>query len=346
MFKKLVGLFIALCLLGGLQTQALAAASAGSKCSSTGKIVVVGTARLVCAKVGTTKVWVALDSSSFTAPVITSVAIAPSSTLAYYLTGQIIHVVITFDTGVLVTGVPQIFLDSDTIGKMSYVGGSGSQSLLFSYLTMAGDVDNVGFGLKANSLVLNGGTIKSLNGTAATLTHPGIAKSTTRKLGPTAPAGTTTVTTVATTATTVATTATTVATTATTVATTTTTTVASSAAPTISTISFKEPGGKWIVGQNIQIRVVFNVPVVITGSPYVSVLSDAINKLTYLEGSGGSSILFSYTVATGDIDNTGVGMAADAFVLNGGTIKSSSGVVAVLTHSAIARSSTRKIAAS
>ena len=339
MFKKLVGLFIALCLLGGLQTQALAAASAGSKCSSTGKIVVVGTARLVCAKVGTTKVWVALDSSSFTAPVITSVAIAPSSTLTYYLTGQIIHVVITFDTGVLVTGVPQIFLDSDTIGKMSYVGGSGSQSLLFSYLTMAGDVDNVGFGLKANSLVLNGGTIKSLNGTAATLTHPGIAKSTTRKLGATAPAGTTTVTTVATTATTVATTATTVATT-------TTTTVASSAAPTISTISFKEPGGKWIVGQNIQIRVVFNVPVVITGSPYVSVLSDAINKLTYLEGSGGSSILFSYTVATGDIDNTGVGMAADAFVLNGGTIKSSSGVVAVLTHSAIARSSTRKIAAS
>ena len=339
MFKKLVGLFIALCLLGGLQTQALAAASAGGKCSSTGKIVTVGTSRLVCAKVGTTKVWVALDSSSFTAPVITSVAIAPSSTLTYYLTGQIIHVVITFDTGVLVTGVPQIFLDSDTIGKMSYVGGSGSQSLLFSYLTMAGDVDNVGFGLKANSLVLNGGTIKSLNGTAATLTHPGIAKSTTRKLGATAPAGTTTVTTVATTATTVATTATTVATT-------TTTTVASSAAPTISTISFKEPGGKWIVGQNIQIRVVFNVPVVITGSPYVSVLSDAINKLTYLEGSGGSSILFSYTVATGDIDNTGVGMAADAFVLNGGTIKSSSGVVAVLTHSAIARSSTRKIAAS
>ena len=338
--KKFVACLVAfLTIYVGFDAQVSSAASAGGKCGSTGKIVVVGTARLVCAKVGTTKVWVALDSSSFTAPVITSVAIAPSSTLTYYLTGQIIHVVITFDTGVLVTGVPQIFLDSDTIGKMSYVGGSGSQSLLFSYLTMAGDVDNVGFGLKANSLVLNGGTIKSLNGTAATLTHPGIAKSTTRKLGATAPAGTTTVTTVATTATTVATTATTVATT-------TTTTVASSAAPTISTISFKEPGGKWIVGQNIQIRVVFNVPVVITGSPYVSVLSDAINKLTYLEGSGGSSILFSYTVATGDIDNTGVGMAADAFVLNGGTIKSSSGVVAVLTHSAIARSSTRKIAAS
>ena len=212
---------------------------------------------------------------------------------------------------------------------MTYAGGTGTQVLLFSYVTVAGDVDNVGFGLKANSLVLNGGTINSMNGTPATLTHLGIAKSATRKLGPTAPAATTTVTTVAATAPTVAATATTVAATTTTVAattttTTTTTTVASSAAPIISTISFKEPGGKWIPGQNIQIRVVFNASVVITGSPYISVLSDAINKLTYLEGSGGTSILFSYTVAAGDIDNTGVGMAADAFVLNGGTIKSSS----------------------
>ena len=341
MVKKLFGLFIALCLLGGMQTQALAAASAGSRCSSTGKIVVVGSARLICAKVGTTKVWVALDNSAFTAPVITSVAIAPSSTLTYYLVGQIIHVVITFDTGVLVTGVPQIFLDSDSIGKMSYVGGSGSQSLLFSYMTIAGDIDNVGFGLKANSLVLNGGTIKSLNGTAATLTHPGIAKSSTRKLGPTATATVTTSTTIATTATTVAST---VATTTTTSST--TTTVASSAAPKITSIAFKEPGGKWVIGQNVQVRIIFDVAVVITGSPYLSVLSDGINKLTYLEGTGGTSLIFSYTVLTGDIDSTGVGVAANALVLNSGTIKSASGVAAVLTHAAIARSSTRLIAAS
>jgi hypothetical protein len=139
---------------------------------------------------------------------------------------------------------------------------------------------------------------------------------------------------------------TTVATTATTVATTTTTTVASSAAPKISSIAFKEPGGKWIPGQNIQVKVIFNSSVVITGSPYISVLSDGINKVTYLEGTGGTSLIFSYTVVAGDIDNTGVGIAANAFVLNSGTIKSSSGVTADLTHAAIARSSTRLIAAS
>ena len=340
MTKRLVGLFVGLCLLGGLQTQALAAASAGGKCRSTGKIAVVGTARLVCAKVGKTKVWVALDSASFKAPVITSVIIAPSVTSNYYLQGQFINILVTFDAGVVVTGSPQIFLDSDTIGKMTYFGGTGSQVLLFSYATTAGDVDNVGFGLKANSLVLNGGTINSMNGTPATLTHLGIARSATRKLGPTAPAVTTTVTTVATTATTVATTATTVA------ATTTTTTVASSSAPKITSVAFKEPGGKWIPGQNVQVKVIFDLPVVITGSPYISVLSDAINKLTYLEGSGGVSLIFSYTVISGDIDNTGVGIAANSIELNSGTLKSSSGVVAVVTHAAVDRSSSRKILAS
>ena len=340
MTKRLVGLFVGLCLLGGLQTQALAAASAGGKCRSTGKIAVVGTARLVCAKVGKTKVWVALDSASFKAPVITSVIIAPSVTSSYYLQGQFINILVTFDAGVVVTGSPQIFLDSDTIGKMTYFGGTGSQVLLFSYATTAGDVDNVGFGLKANSLVLNGGTINSMNGTPATLTHLGIARSATRKLGPTAPSVTTTVTTVATTVTTVATTATTVA------ATTTTTTVASSAAPKITSVAFKEPGGKWIPGQNVQVRVIFDLPVVITGSPYISVLSDAINKLTYLEGSGGVSLIFSYTVISGDIDNTGVGIAANSIELNSGTLKSSSGVVAVVTHAAVDRSSSRKILAS
>jgi hypothetical protein len=75
-------------------------------------------------------------------------------------------------------------------------------------------------------------------------------------------------------------------------------------------------------------------------------LSDAISKATYLEGSGGTSLIFSYTVLAGDIDNTGLGIAANSIVLNSGTFKSASGVVAVVTHTAVDRSSTRKILAS
>jgi hypothetical protein len=342
MFKKFIGLFLALCLLGGLQSQAFAA-SAGAKCNSTGKIAVVGAARLVCAKVGSTKVWVALDSAGFKAPVITSVIIVPSQTSTYYLQGQILNILVIFDSGVVVTGTPTIGLDSEMKGKFSYAGGSGKQVLLFSYTSTSADVDTIGFGLKADSIELSGGSIKSLNGTPANLAHAAVARSSNRKIGATAPTSVSTVTTIATTVTTVASTSTTVAAT--------TTTVASGAAPKVTSLTFKEPVSKWLTGQNVVLKVIFDQPVVVNttgGTPYISVLSDSTQKLTangviYTEGTGGTTLLFSYTVVTGDTESTGVGTNANAIVLNGGTIKSASGVNADLTHAAIARSSTRKI---
>ena len=348
MKRKILALVLALCLFGVSESQVLAGPSAGGKCVSVGKFATVNGATLVCTKIGSSKVWVALDKSAFVAPTVVSVAIAPSATLTYYLQGQTIYVIVAFSSPVVVTGSPQIFLDSANIGKMSYIAGSGTSALLFAYVTVTGDIDNEGFGLKANSLTLNGGTIKASNGTAANLAHIAIAKSATRKLTATTPATVATTTTVATvattTTTTAATTTTTAATTTTTTATTTTTTVA---APTISSVAFKEPTNeKWIPGQSLQVRVIFNVPVVVTGSPYISLLSDGINKATYLDGSGSTSLIFAYTIVSGDIDNTGVGIAASAIVLNSGTIKSASGVTATLTHSAVARSSTRKILAS
>ena len=347
MKRKILALVLALCLFGVSESQVLAGPSAGGKCVSVGKFATVNGATLVCTKIGSSKVWVALDKSAFVAPTVVSVAIAPSATLTYYLQGQTIYVIVAFSSTVVVTGVPQIFLDSANIGKMSYIAGSGTSALLFAYVTVTGDIDNEGFGLKANSLTLNGGTIKASNGTAANLAHIAIAKSATRKLTATAPATvatTTTVATVTTTTTAATTTTTTAATTTTTAATTTTTTVA---APAVSSVAFKEPTNeKWIPGQSLQVRVIFNVPVVVTGSPYISLLSDGINKATYLDGSGSTSLIFAYTIVSGDIDNTGVGIAASAIVLNSGTIKSASGVTATLTHSAVARSSTRKILAS
>ncbi|TRZ83862.1 MAG: hypothetical protein D4R92_00195 [Actinobacteria bacterium] len=341
MTKRLVGLLITLCLLGGFQTQALAGASAGGKCSSTGKIAVVGTARLVCAKVGKAKVWIALDSTVFKAPSITSIIIAPSATSNYYLQGQIINILITFDAGVVVTGVPTIGLDSEMKGRVLYSGGSGTQVLLFSYATKAGDIDSIGFGLKSDSIELGGGSINSLNGTPANLAHTAIARSSTRVLGATAPVATTT---------TIVKTVTTVAATVTTVAAT-TTTVASSATPKITSLTFKEPGTKWVTGQAVVFKVVFDQVVVVNttgGMPYVSVLSDSTQKLTatgvnYTEGSGGTTLLFSYTVISADTESTGLGTNANAIVLNGGTIKSSAGVNADLTSAAIARSSKRLI---
>ena len=322
----------------GFDAQVSSAASAGGRCSKAGKTEIVGTARLVCVAVGNSKTWVALDSAAFKAPVITSVVIAPTATQTYYLQGQIIVVLVTFDSGVVVTGVPQLGLDSEMKSRFLYSGGSGSQVLMFTYATKSTDVDSIGMGVLADSIELSGGTIKSLNGTPANLSHAAIARSSTRKLGATAPVVT---------ATTVATT-TTVASTATT---TTTTTTVSSGAPKITSIAFKEPGSKWVTGQNVVFKVTFDKAVVVntaSGTPYISVLSDSTQKLTangvfYTEGSGGTILLFSYTVISADTESTGLGINANAIVLNGGTIKTAAGVSADLTHAAIARSSTRKI---
>jgi hypothetical protein len=149
----------------------------------------------------------------------------------------------------------------------------------------------------------------------------------------------TTTTTVAT-----ATTATTVVATTTTTTSTTTSTV-STAIPKISSVAIRSPGtdGIYHVGQFVRVAFVFSMPVTVSGSPYVMLDATNIGKTPFLDGNGTTNIMFSYTVATGDVENSGVGLIANSIVLNGGTIKSATGVNADLTHARISRSGSRLV---
>ena len=141
-----------------------------------------------------------------------------------------------------------------------------------------------------------------------------------------------------------ATTATTVAATTTTTTSTTTTTV-STAIPKISSVAIRSPGtdGIYHVGQFVRVAFVFSMPVTVSGSPYVMLDATNIGKTPFLDGNGTTNIMFSYTVATGDVENSGVGLIANSIVLNGGTIKSATGVSADLTHARISRSGSRLV---
>ena len=141
-----------------------------------------------------------------------------------------------------------------------------------------------------------------------------------------------------------ATSATTVAATTTTTSTTTTTTV-STAIPKISSVAIRSPGtdGIYHVGQFVRVAFVFSMPVTVSGSPYVMLDATNIGKTPFLDGNGTTNIMFSYTVATGDVENSGVGLIANSIVLNGGTIKSATGVSADLTHARISRSGSRLV---
>ena len=140
-----------------------------------------------------------------------------------------------------------------------------------------------------------------------------------------------------------ATTATTVAATTTTTTSTTTTTV-STAIPKIVSVAFRQPDadGKYNIGQFVRVAFTFSIPVVVSGSPYVMLDADTIGRTPFLDGNGTTGLMFSYTVAAGDVES-GVGLIANSFVLNGGTIKSLTGVSADLTHTRISRSGTRLV---
>ena len=142
-----------------------------------------------------------------------------------------------------------------------------------------------------------------------------------------------------------ATTVTTVAATTTTTTSTTTTTTVSTAIPKTSSVAIRSPGtdGIYHVGQFVRVAFVFSMPVTVSGSPYVMLDATNIGKTPFLDGNGTTNIMFSYTVATGDVENSGVGLIANSIVLNGGTIKSATGVNADLTHARISRSGSRLV---
>jgi hypothetical protein len=92
-------------------------------------------------------------------------------------------------------------------------------------------------------------------------------------------------------------------------------------------------------GDVVQITATFSEAVVVNtsgGSPKVSLnVGGSGDAAVYVSGSGTTDLLFNYTVVAGQNDANGLSYAANALVLNGGTIKDSSGNSAVIT--AIAR---------
>ena len=92
-------------------------------------------------------------------------------------------------------------------------------------------------------------------------------------------------------------------------------------------------------GGNIDVRVRFNEPVTVTGTPQVTITNDTPSRnLTadYLSGSTTNELIFRETIAAANAaTNAGdvLSIGANATALNGGTIKDTGeGTVAVITN--------------
>ncbi|TKB77299.1 MAG: DUF4347 domain-containing protein [Nitrospira sp.] len=117
---------------------------------------------------------------------ITSASGSQNSTLN---TGDTLSVTVTMSEVVLVTGVPQLALNiGGTTVQAGYASGSGTAQVVFTYAIQTGDTDADGISIDANSLSLNGGTIKNDADTAALLTHSAVGDNSAYLVDTTAPA--------------------------------------------------------------------------------------------------------------------------------------------------------------
>ncbi|MFZ6711025.1 Ig-like domain-containing protein, partial [Undibacterium sp. TC9W] len=112
-------------------------------------------------------------------PTITNVT--SSKLNGSYPVGTVIQIQITFSEAVIVTGTPQLLLETGVTDRtINYISGSTSSTLTFTYTVQAGDTNADLDYNSTTALSLNGGTIKSASsGSDATLTlfSPGAANS-------------------------------------------------------------------------------------------------------------------------------------------------------------------------
>ena len=81
-------------------------------------------------------------------------------------------------------------------------------------------------------------------------------------------------------------------------------------------------GETYLGGETIEFTATFTAPVTVTGTPtFAFTLGSAVSQAAYAGGSESLPLVFSYTVQAGEIDTDGISWEANAFELNGGTIR-------------------------
>ena len=115
------------------------------------------------------------SAPSLTRVAVTSTPVADST----YALGEIIRVTLTFSEAVNITGTPRLKIDMDPAhwGQKwaNYESGTGTASLIFAHTVVQPNISTQGIAVLANTLELNGGTIRSATNTNALLAHTGLA---------------------------------------------------------------------------------------------------------------------------------------------------------------------------
>lgn len=235
-----------------------------------------------------------------TPPTVSSVSSSTANDT--YKIGDTISIQVTFSENVNVTGFPQLALNNG--GTATYASGTGTSVLTFSY-TVASGQDTADLDYAAtNSLTLSGGTLRDAASNNATLTLPTVG-------GGSSLGGQKNI-------------------------------VIDATVPTVSSVSVPT-NGTYGSGQNLDFTVNTSEAVVVNtggGTPYVALTLDTGGSVqaAYASGSGTTSLIFRYTIATGNADSTGVTVAS-SITANGATLRDGAGNNLTLTLNSVGSTS-------
>ena len=231
-----------------------------------------------------------------TVPTVASVT--ANKTDGIYNVDDVIPITVTFSEAIIVTGFPQLTLETGTTdAAVNYTSGSSTNTLSFFYTVSAGhnssDLDYA----STSALALNSGTIKDAAGNAATLTLA--APGATNSLGANKAI------------------------------------VIDTQSPTVASVTSTSNDGTYKIGDVIPITVTFSEAVSIVGGPQITLeTGDTDAVVNYTSGSGSSTLTFNYTVSEGESSSDLDYASTSALGLNNGTIKDASGNNATLTLAA------------
>ncbi|WKY30959.1 DUF4347 domain-containing protein [Pseudomonas donghuensis] len=225
-----------------------------------------------------------------------------------YKVGDVISVTVSFDQTVVVdtsSGAPSLLLETGLVDRLaSYVSGSGSTTLTFSYVVQAGDLSSDLDYTSTSALSLNGATIKSVHSDDAVLTLPTVG-------GANSIAGQDSI-------------------------------VIDGVVPTVASVGVPA-NGTYVAGQHLDFTVNFSENMLVDtsgGTPRLAITLDTGGTVyaNYLSGSGTGALVFRLTVASGQLDSNGISVAG-AIDSNGGALRDSVGNTAVTTLNGVGSTS-------
>ena len=234
-------------------------------------------------------------TSALPAPAVTAVAVvSDAGGDATYGLGETIRVRVTFNQAVKVDttdGTPRLNIRMDPrwgTFPAVYESGGGTANLTFAYTVAEPNTAPPGIAVLANTLELNGGTIRSLSGTDAKLAHAGLGHDAKHKVN---------------------------------------WRLAPSDVSAVAVVSNAGGDNTYALGETIRVRVTFDGTVSVDtagGTPRLKIRMDprwGTFWATYESGGGTNALTFAYTVAEPNTSPPGIAVLANTLQANGGAIR-------------------------